>query len=195
MEDHLRAGVCFWTPSLDGRDMFGSARSTGPAHPAADPMERPGRSWPPPSSPSPARSAVVLLHDRDVAPEGASFAEFRDNLDALADEAAAYQEETGVRLLGTANLFSSPARCGTCHMCTGCRVGEDLGVGVGCRAGLVAGMREEVRRAPQEADAGLLLVGCGLVGERVQVVAELGEGGALGAMSRSWKQYHGSPSL
>ena len=28
------------------------------------------------------------FHDRDVAPEGATFAEFRDNLDALADEAA-----------------------------------------------------------------------------------------------------------
>ena len=49
------------------------------------------------------------FHDRDVAPEGASFAEFRDNLDALADEAAGYQERTGVRLLwGTANLFSHP---------------------------------------------------------------------------------------
>jgi xylose isomerase len=49
------------------------------------------------------------FHDRDVAPEGASFAEFRDNLDALADEAGDYQERTGVRLLwGTANLFTHP---------------------------------------------------------------------------------------
>ena len=49
------------------------------------------------------------FHDRDVAPEGGSFAEFRDNLDALADDAARYQEQTGVRLLwGTANLFTNP---------------------------------------------------------------------------------------
>jgi xylose isomerase len=49
------------------------------------------------------------FHDRDVAPEGDSFATFRSNLDALADDAAGYQERTGVRLLwGTANLFSHP---------------------------------------------------------------------------------------
>ncbi|HEX7347104.1 MAG TPA: xylose isomerase, partial [Candidatus Limnocylindrales bacterium] len=49
------------------------------------------------------------FHDRDVAPEGETFAEFRDNLDALVDDAARYQEDTGVRLLwGTANLFTHP---------------------------------------------------------------------------------------
>ena len=49
------------------------------------------------------------FHDRDVAPEGATFAEFRADLDALSDDAAGYQERTGVRLLwGTANLFTHP---------------------------------------------------------------------------------------
>jgi xylose isomerase len=49
------------------------------------------------------------FHDRDVAPEGASFAEFRDNLDALTDDALGYQERTGATLLwGTANLFTHP---------------------------------------------------------------------------------------
>ena len=49
------------------------------------------------------------FHDRDVAPEGASFAEFKANLDAIADDALGYQERTGVRLLwGTANLFTHP---------------------------------------------------------------------------------------
>jgi xylose isomerase len=49
------------------------------------------------------------FHDRDVAPEGESFSAFRSNLDALADEAAGYQQRTDVRLLwGTANLFSHP---------------------------------------------------------------------------------------
>ena len=49
------------------------------------------------------------FHDRDVAPEGATFAEFRANLDALADDALGYQERTGIQLLwGTANLFTHP---------------------------------------------------------------------------------------
>ena len=49
------------------------------------------------------------FHDRDVAPEGGSFAEFRDNLDALTDDALGYQEQTGTQLLwGTANLFTHP---------------------------------------------------------------------------------------
>jgi xylose isomerase len=49
------------------------------------------------------------FHDRDVSPEGGSFKEFRSNLDALTDDAAGYQERTGVRLLwGTANLFTHP---------------------------------------------------------------------------------------
>ncbi len=42
-------------------------------------------------------------------PRARSFAEFRDNLDALTDDALGYQERTGVRLLwGTANLFTHP---------------------------------------------------------------------------------------
>src|SRR4051812_49258648 len=49
------------------------------------------------------------FHDRDVAPEGASFAEFRANLDALVDDALGYQERTHTQLLwGTANLFTMP---------------------------------------------------------------------------------------
>ena len=49
------------------------------------------------------------FHDVDVAPEGASFAEFQSNLDALVDDALGYQERTGVQLLwGTANLFTHP---------------------------------------------------------------------------------------
>jgi xylose isomerase len=49
------------------------------------------------------------FHDRDIAPEGASFAKSRANLLAMVDEAAAHQERTGIRLLwGTANLFSHP---------------------------------------------------------------------------------------
>ena len=111
MEDHLRPGVCVWHSfSWDGRDMFGLGTLDRPWLTMADEMAA-----------ARMRLAAAFefftklgtpyycFHDRDVAPEGASYATFRDNLDALADEAAGYQERTGVRLLwGTANLFSHP---------------------------------------------------------------------------------------
>jgi xylose isomerase len=111
MEDHLRPGVCYWHSfAWDGRDMFGVGTLDRPWF--DDPDEMAG-----------ARSRMAAafeffaklgtpyycFHDRDVAPEGDSFAEFRDNLDALTDDALDYQERTGARLLwGTANLFTHP---------------------------------------------------------------------------------------
>jgi xylose isomerase len=112
MEDHLRPGVCFWHSfAWPGFDMFGVGTLDRPwLSDASDPMDA-------------ARTKMAVafeffekigipyycFHDRDVAPEGGSFAEFRDNLDSLADDAAGYQERTGVRLLwGTANLFTHP---------------------------------------------------------------------------------------
>ena len=111
MVEHLRPGVCFWHSfAWDGRDMFGLGTLDRPWN--LDPDEMAGAR---------AKMAAAFefftklgtpyycFHDRDVAPEGASFAEFRANLDALADDALGYQERTGVRLLwGTANLFTHP---------------------------------------------------------------------------------------
>jgi xylose isomerase len=112
MEDHLRIGVCLWHSfAWDGRDMFGIGTLDRPwLDPSADPMPAARQ-----------KMAVAFefieklgtpyycFHDRDVAPEGASFAEFRDNLDALTDDALGYQEHTGATLLwGTANLFTHP---------------------------------------------------------------------------------------
>jgi xylose isomerase len=112
MEDHLRIGVCLWHSfAWDGRDMFGIGTLDRPwLDAAAEPMPAARR-----------KMAVAFefieklgtpyycFHDRDVAPEGASFAEFRDNLDALTDDALGYQERTGATLLwGTANLFTHP---------------------------------------------------------------------------------------
>jgi xylose isomerase len=112
MEDHLRIGVCLWHSfAWDGRDMFGLGTLDRPwLDPTADPMPAARQ-----------KMAVAFefidklgapyycFHDRDVAPEGVSFAEFRDNLDALTDDALGYQERTGATLLwGTANLFSHP---------------------------------------------------------------------------------------
>jgi len=49
------------------------------------------------------------FHDRDIAPEGATYEETIKNLDAVIDEAEKLQKATGVKLLwGTANLFSHP---------------------------------------------------------------------------------------
>lgn len=111
MVEWLRPGVCFWHSfAWDGRDMFGIGTLDRPW--LADTDEMAGAR---------ARLAAAFeffaklgtpyycFHDRDVAPEGESYAQFRTNLDALADEAAEYQEQTGVRLLwGTANLFTHP---------------------------------------------------------------------------------------
>ena len=112
MVDHLRPGVCFWHSfAWPGVDMFGLGT-----------LDRP---WLVPAADEMAAARVKMsaafeffyklgtpyycFHDRDVAPEGDSFSEFRSNLDALADDAAGYQERTGARLLwGTANLFSHP---------------------------------------------------------------------------------------
>src|SRR6476620_5898214 len=112
MADHLRIGVCLWHSfAWDGRDMFGIGTLDRPwLEAAAEPMPAARQ-----------KMAVAFefieklgmpyycFHDRDVAPEGSSFAEFRDNLDALTEEALGYQERTGARLLwGTANLFTHP---------------------------------------------------------------------------------------
>ena len=114
MEDHLRPGVCFWHSfAWPGVDMFG----IGHARPAVARADRTTR-WPPrgrrwPSRSSSSRSSARPTTASTTAtsrPEGDSFATFRANLDALADDAAGYQERTGVRLLwGTANLFTPPA--------------------------------------------------------------------------------------
>src|SRR4051812_26765647 len=112
MEDHLRPGICFWHSfSWAGVDMFGTGTLDRPwLTEAGDPMDA-------------ARERMKVafeffekmgvpfycFHDRDVSPEGASYKEFRSNLDALTDDAAGYQERTGTRLLwGTANLFTHP---------------------------------------------------------------------------------------
>jgi xylose isomerase len=112
MEDHLRPGVCFWHSfSWPGTDMFGVGTLDRPwLDGTGDEMDAARQ-----------RMAVAFeffsklgvpyycFHDRDVAPEGSTYSDFRSNLDALADDADGYQARTGVRLLwGTANLFTHP---------------------------------------------------------------------------------------
>ena len=112
MEEWLRISVAYWHSfAANGSDMFGTGTFDRPwTQQPGDPMEA-----------ARAKMAAAFefieklgapfycFHDVDVSPTGASFHEFRSNLDALADELLGYQERTGVRLLwGTANLFTHP---------------------------------------------------------------------------------------
>jgi xylose isomerase len=112
MEDWLRPGVCFWHSfAWDGRDMFGVGTldrpwldaGTDPMTAARMKMEAAFEFF------TKLGIRYYCFHDRDVAPDGATYAETACNLDALVEDAEGYQEKTGVRLLwGTANLFSHP---------------------------------------------------------------------------------------
>ena len=112
MEDHLRIAVCLWHSfNWPGSDVFGSGTFDRPwLDPRLDPMIA-------------ARAKVeaafefvsklgvpfFCFHDRDVAPEGRTFAETQANLNAIVDLIGTQMSQTGVRLLwGTANLFSHP---------------------------------------------------------------------------------------
>ncbi len=111
MVEWLRPGVCFWHSfSWDGRDMFGIATLDRPWLTDADEM-RGARQRMAAAFEFFAKlgTPYYCFHDRDVAPEGNSYTEFRANLDALTEDALGYQERTGVTLLwGTANLFTHP---------------------------------------------------------------------------------------
>lgn len=111
MAEHLRFAVSCWhTFQGTGQDIFGSAVHSRAWSQAADPMVR-------------ARATLQAVfefcttmglryycfHDRDVAPEGETFAQSCRNLEEIVNLAAELQEQTGVQLLwGTANLFSHP---------------------------------------------------------------------------------------
>jgi xylose isomerase len=112
MEDHLRIAVCLWHSfNWPGSDVFGAGT-----------FDRPwltGSSEPMDAARAKLDAAFEFIgslgvpffsfHDRDVAPEGASFAETRANLDAVTAAIEGHMERTGARLLwGTANLFHHP---------------------------------------------------------------------------------------
>ncbi len=112
MEDHLRIAVCLWHSfNWPGSDVFGSGT-----------FDRP---WLEAGTDAMAGASAKLtaafefieklgvpfycFHDRDIAPEGRTFAESRANLDVMVGQAEAHMSRTGARLLwGTANLFSHP---------------------------------------------------------------------------------------
>jgi xylose isomerase len=112
MEDHLRIAVCYWHSfNWPGSDVFGAGTFDRPwLQPGADPMDaavaKQDAAF---EFFSKLGTPFYCFHDVDMAPEGATLAESRKNLDVLVERAAGKMEQTGVQLLwGTANLFSHP---------------------------------------------------------------------------------------
>jgi xylose isomerase len=107
LEDHLRFAVCYWhTFVWTGGDAFGGQTFDRPWFGETSDRAR-----------SKADVAFELFttlgvpyycfHDADVRPEGTTFAENTQNLNAAVDYLERKQAGTGVKLLwGTANLFS-----------------------------------------------------------------------------------------
>jgi len=111
MADHLRFAGAYWhTLKGTGRDIFGSDVYNRLWDTDLDPMTR---------AESTLQAAFEFsqklglrhycFHDRDMAPEGDTFAESCRNLEKMVEMAGKLQKQTGIRLLwGTANLFSHP---------------------------------------------------------------------------------------
>jgi len=112
MEDQLRIAVCLWHSfAWPGSDVFGVGTFDRPwLATGLDPLDA-ARAKLDAAFEFLAKLGVPFFcfHDRDVAPEGRTFAETQSILDAVTDLIAGHMERTGLRLLwGTANLFSNP---------------------------------------------------------------------------------------
>ncbi|MEX2625669.1 MAG: xylose isomerase, partial [Ilumatobacteraceae bacterium] len=114
MAEHLRLAVCYWHSfNWDGSDVFGAGTLDRPwsARMALDDPMGAARMKMDAAFEFVSKLGVPFycFHDRDLAPEGATFPDTCAQLDEMVDEAAAHQERTGIELLwGTANLFSHP---------------------------------------------------------------------------------------
>jgi xylose isomerase len=111
MGEHLRFSVAYWHTLMgNGQDMFGAPSIIREWHKASDPMKR---------AEDTLEAAFEFFqklgvdyycfHDRDIAPEGNTFADSCKNLEKIVSKAKQLQNDTGIKLLwGTANLFSNP---------------------------------------------------------------------------------------
>ena len=111
MDEHLRFSVAYWhTFKATGSDPFGAPTFSRPWNNAKHPLEQADFTLR--ASFEFARKLGVsfyCFHDRDLAPEGETFAESCKNLKIMVEKAKRLQAETDVKLLwGTANLFSHP---------------------------------------------------------------------------------------
>ncbi|RMD78919.1 MAG: xylose isomerase, partial [Lentisphaerae bacterium] len=111
MAEHLRFAVAYWhTFRGTGQDMFGAPTFERPWLEGNDPLEIAKNTLDAAFEFCQKLSVpYYCFHDRDLAPEGTTFAESCRNLEILVELAKEKQKETGLKLLwGTANLFSHP---------------------------------------------------------------------------------------
>src|SRR5213594_2856309 len=112
MEDQLRIAVCLWHSfNWPGSDVFGVGTFDRPWLSAGIDAASAARSKLDAAFEFIDKLGVPFFtfHDRDVAPEGATYSETRANLDSSVDQIERHMARTGALLLwGTANLFSHP---------------------------------------------------------------------------------------
>ena len=111
MAEHLRFAIAYWhTYKGGGSDMFGGGSFNRPWATGKTPVEIAEKTLRANFEFCRKLGAdFYCFHDRDLAPEGKTFAESCKHLDHLVKLAGELQKETGIRLLwGTANLFSHP---------------------------------------------------------------------------------------
>ncbi len=110
MREALRFSLTYWhTLCADGTDMFGSG-SMDKTFGGKTPMEiAKNRVYACFELMNKLDIDYFCFHDRDIAPEGESLAEFRSNLDAIVPIIKEQMQKYGKKLLwGTANLFGNP---------------------------------------------------------------------------------------
>ncbi len=110
MSEHLKFSMAYWhTMCADGTDMFGVGtidKSFGETelmeiykqkvYAAFELMNKLGIEY-------------FCFHDKDIAPEGESLAQFQQNLDSIVPVIKEQMQKYGIKLLwGTANCFSNP---------------------------------------------------------------------------------------
>jgi xylose isomerase len=111
MAEHLRFSVAYWhTFKASGMDPFGAPTFVRPWIDAATTLEQAEHTVHAAFEFARKLGApFYCFHDRDLAPEGETFAESCKNLETMVARAKLLQEETGIKLLwGTANLFGHP---------------------------------------------------------------------------------------
>ncbi len=112
MEDQLRIAVCLWHSfNWPGSDVFGVGTFDRPWLTAGVDVATASRAKLDAAFEFIDKLGVPFFtfHDRDVAPEGRTYAETRANLGASVEQIERHMARTGARLLwGTANLFGHP---------------------------------------------------------------------------------------
>ena len=111
MSDHLRFGAAYWHVMRNGlSDPFGAPTALMPWDDGSESLQN-ALNRVPVFFEFLEKSTIPFycFHDRDVAPEGATWSETHKNLERVVDALEAQQKNTGKRLLwGTACLFAHP---------------------------------------------------------------------------------------